>query len=74
MDDQEKIAVLMASICNIGRLIPAGMTLTFSRRADAAASRMEQTFPDGDMMTYEFTGHAPVYTVPVVPAEYGLAQ
>lgn len=74
MNDQEKIAVLKASICNIGRLVPAGMTITFSRRPDAAASSMEQTFPNGEVLTCEFTGHAPIYTVPVVPAEYGIAQ
>lgn len=74
MNDQEKIAVLKASICNIGRLIPAGMAITFSRRADAAASSMEQTYPNGEVVTCEFTGHAPIYTVPVVPAEYVIAQ
>lgn len=74
MNDQEKIAVLEASICNIGRLIPVGMTITFSRHADAAASSMEQVYPNGEVLKCEFTGHSPIYTVPVVPAEYGIAQ
>jgi hypothetical protein len=74
MTDEEKIAVLKASICNIGRLIPAGMTITFSRSQGAAKSSVEQIFPDGERMVANFTGHSPIYTVPVVPAEYGVAS
>jgi hypothetical protein len=72
MTDQEKIAVLKASLCNIGRLIPAGMSITFRRDPDARASVMEQTYPDGEVVKAEFSGHTPIYTVPVVPSEYGV--
>lgn len=71
MTDEEKIAVLQASICNIGRLIPAGMTIRFSRVL-GEASTMEQVYPDGSVLIAHFTGHTPIYTVPVVPAEYGV--
>ncbi len=73
MTDEEKVAVLKASISNIGHLIPAGMTITFRREAGAMSS-VEQVFPDGEVLTANFTGHSPIYTVPVVPAEYGVVQ
>lgn len=74
MNDQEKIAVLKASISNMGRLIPAGMTITISRSADGGQSVMDQTYSDGTKLTAVFVGHTPIYSIPVVPAEYGMAQ
>lgn len=72
MTDAEKVACLKASILNIGRLIPPGMSITFHRDPQANAT-MEQVFPDGQMLTAVFDGHTPIYNVPVVPAEYGLS-
>lgn len=73
MTDAEKIACLKASILNIGRLIPPGMSISFHRDPDAAAT-MEQVFPDGQMVTAIFNGYSRIYTVPVVPAEYGVTE
>ena len=73
MTDAEKIAVLKAAILNIGRLIPAGMTITFHRDPGCMAT-MEQVFPDGQMLTAAFTGFSPIYSIPVVPAEYGIQE
>jgi hypothetical protein len=74
MTDEMKIAVLRASMSNIGRLLPAGMTVSFSRPADGSACRLEQIYPNGETLTADFLGHSPIYTVPVVPAEYGVAS
>jgi hypothetical protein len=73
MTDAEKIAVLKASILNIGRLIPDGMAITFYRDPGETAT-MEQVFPNGEMTTAMFTGYSPIYSVPVVPAEYGVTE
>lgn len=71
MTDAEKIACLKASITNIGRLIPEGMSITFYRDPGSMAT-IEQVFPDGELITAIFTDCSPIYTVPVVPAEYGV--
>lgn len=73
MDDQEKLNVLKASILNIGRLIPEGMSITFYRDPGEMAT-LEQTFPDGQLVTAAFTGHTPIYDIPVVPAEFGIGE
>ncbi|GBG03935.1 hypothetical protein AZSI13_32620 [Azospira sp. I13] len=73
MDDQKKLDVLKASILNIGHLIPGGMSISFYRDPGEMAT-VEQTFPDGQLVTAIFTGHSPIYDVPVVPAEYGIDQ
>jgi hypothetical protein len=73
MNDAMKLAIIKASILNIGRLIPEGMSITFYRDPGEMAT-LEQTFPDGQLVTAAFTGHTPIYNVPVVPAEFGVDQ
>lgn len=73
MTDQEKILVLKASIANIGHLIPAGMTITFKREHGELAT-VEQVFSNGEVLTCMFTGFSPIWSVPVVPAEYGITE
>lgn len=68
-----KVAILKASICNLGHLIPEGMTITF-RRDPGHMATMEQEFPDGQMVTAAFTGCSPIYSVPVVPAEFSTLE
>ncbi|MCL2524585.1 MAG: hypothetical protein FWF20_07010 [Betaproteobacteria bacterium] len=73
MNDADKIALLKASILNIGRLLPPGMSVTF-RHDSGAAATMEIMFPDGHIETLIFTGHSPIYNVPAVPSEYGVCS
>lgn len=73
MTDAEKVACLKASLCNIGRLIPEGMSIAFHRDPGADAT-MEQVYPDGQMVTAVFVGYSPIYNVPLVPAEYGVLE
>jgi len=66
--DAEKQAILQASILNIGRLIPEGMQVTFTRDP-GCASMLEMTYPSGMTTHALFRNYAPIYHVLEVPVE-----
>ena len=66
IDDQVKTGILRASILNIARLLPDNMSVAFTR--DDNVTGMKLVFPDGKEQSQIFTGHTPIYGVPVVPA------
>lgn len=66
VDDRLKVDILRASIVNIGRLLPDRMSIAFTRLD--AVTMLKQVFPDGESQDCIFTGHTPIYAVPVVPA------
>ena len=66
VDDKLKVDILRASIVNIGRLLPDRMSIAFTRLD--AVTILKQVFPDGETQDCVFTGHTPIYAVPVVPA------
>lgn len=72
-NDAFKIEVLKASLLNIGRLLPEGMSITFTHDPGAMTT-MEQTFPDGQVVNAIFTGFSPIYSVPVVPEEFRIKE
>lgn len=71
-DDKLKLDILRASLLNIGRLLPDNMTATFDR--SGGITTLDQVFPDGSVSNYVFTGHTPIYGIPVVPATLNLAD
>jgi hypothetical protein len=66
--DAEKLAILQASILNIGRLIPEGMQVTFTRDP-GCASTLELVYPSGMTTNACFRHFSPIYQVPEVPIE-----
>lgn len=64
----EKQTILQASLRNIGRLIPEGMYIIFTRDP-GCASTMELTYPGGLTTTAIFTNYSPIHQVPEVPYE-----
>ncbi len=72
VDDKLKVDILRASIVNIGRLLPDRMSIAFTRLD--AVTMLKQVFPDGEIQDCVFTGHTPIYAVPVVPALRNLAE
>lgn len=72
VDDKLKVDILRASILNIGRLLPDRMSIAFTR--SDTVTMLKQVFPDGESHAYVFTGHTPIYTVPVVPVLRNLPE
>lgn len=72
VDDRLKVDILRASIVNIGRLLPDRMSIAFTRLD--AVTMLKQVFPDGETQDCIFTGHTPIYAVPVVPALRSLPE
>ena len=68
LTDAEKQAILQASILNIGRLIPEGMLVTFTRDP-GCASTLELVYPSGTTTSAVFQNFSPIYNVPEVPIE-----
>ena len=66
VDDKLKVDILRASIVNIGRLLPDRMSIAFTRLD--AVTILKQVFPDGETQDCVFTGHTPIYAVPVAGA------
>lgn len=64
MTDAEKIAVLKASLHNIGRLLPDGVEVFFFHEGDDPRARMQICYADGSNTEYVFASHEPIYQVP----------
>lgn len=73
LTDLEKINVLKASLLNIGRLLPEGMSVTFTRDPGTFTT-IEQVFPDGRMETGVFTSASPIYMVPETEAKISIKE
>ena len=63
MTDDEKVAVLKASLLNIGRLLPAGVEVFFFHEGDDPRGRMQICHADGSNTEYIFTSHDPISLV-----------
>ena len=64
MTHDEKIAVLKASLLNIGRLLPADVEIFFFHEDADPRGRMQIRHADGSNTEYAFASHEPIYQVP----------
>jgi len=67
--DANMIAILKASILNIGRLLPYGYEITFYREDGDDRARMFQLAPDGTGTEYAFTLPGDIFDVTAAGAK-----
>jgi hypothetical protein len=68
LTDAEQTELLRVSLLNIGRLLPEGMQVCFTRDPGCAAV-LELIMPDGQTTSAIFRSASPLYAVPAAPAE-----
>lgn len=68
LTEAEKAVVLKASIQNVGRLLPKGMSITFDHLSPTGGTLLEMQFPNGATTLAEFVGCSPIHMVPFVCA------